>query len=184
MRRYEAMIDLAEFAVLDEPYNLRLRSILAIAYNAVGRYESAIRILSNVDLTEPMVEGARNTEEVDAFGAMMNALYGIGEFDLAREMAQIGVDAGVWDTYYWWINISDACEFAILGRDDEVRAALQRAARSLIIVWDPFLKDAPCFDRFQDDPVYQATVRYYDERRKMLRERLPATLAEFGVSLY
>jgi TolB-like protein/Flp pilus assembly protein TadD len=183
MRRFEEMIGLAEFAVLDEPYNLRLRSVLAIAYNAVGRYESAIRMLSNIGLTETMLVGARNTEEVDGFGALMNALYGIGEFDLAREMAQIGVDVGVWETYYWWINVTDACEFAVLGRDDEARAALQRAARSLIMVWDPFLKDAPCFDRFQDDPVYQATVQYYDERREMLRERLPATLAEFHVSL-
>jgi TolB-like protein/lipoprotein NlpI len=183
MRRFEEMIDLAEFAVLDEPYNLRLRSILAIAYNAVGRYESAIRMLSNLGLPETMIEGARNTEEVDAFGALMNALYGAGEIDLAGEMAQIGVDVGEWETYYWWINVTDACELAVLGRDDEARAALQRAARGLIMVWDPFLKDAPCFERFQDDSIYQATIRHYDERREMLRERLPATLAEFGVSL-
>ncbi|MDX1557071.1 MAG: hypothetical protein R3212_13655, partial [Xanthomonadales bacterium] len=152
MRRYEEMIDFAEFAVLDEPYNLRLRSILAMAYNAVGQYGSAIRILSNIGLLDSMLEGARTTEEVDAFGALMNALYGAGEVELAREMAQIGVDVGEWETYYWWINVTDACEFAVLGRDDEARAALERAAKGLIMPYDPVLKDAPCFDRFQDDP--------------------------------
>ena len=41
--------------------------------------------------------------------------------------------------------------------------------------------NTPNFDRFDDDPVYQATVRLFEDRRAMLRERLPATLAEFGV---
>jgi TolB-like protein/Tfp pilus assembly protein PilF len=183
MRRYEAMIDLAEFAMFDDPHDLRLRSILAIAYNAVGQYDSTIRILSNMGLLESMMQGARNTEEVDGFGALMNAVYGVGEAELAREMAQVGVDVGDWETYYWWINIPDACELAILVRDDEAREALERAQKGLVMAWDPILKDSPCFDRFQDDPVYRATVKHYDDRRAMLRERLPATLEEFGVSL-
>ena len=70
-----------------------------------------------------------------------------------------------------------------LGQDDEARNAFKRAAKGLVMAWDPILKDAPCFERFQDDPVYQATVAYYDGRRTMLRQRLPATLAEFGVKL-
>jgi TolB-like protein/tetratricopeptide (TPR) repeat protein len=183
MRRYEEMIDLAEFAVIEEPHNLRLRSILAVAYNAVGRYESALHILSTTGLPDSILDGARSTEEIDGFGALMNALYGAGEGELARDLAQIGLGPGKHVTYYWWINVPAACELAILGRDDEARAFLERAGQGVTLAWDPILKDLPCFGRFKDDPVYQATIRHYDELRAMLRARLPATLADFDVKL-
>jgi hypothetical protein len=51
------------------------------------------------------------------------------------------------------------------------------------LAWDSILKDSPCFKPLANDPVYQKTVRSFDQRRAMLRERLPATLADFGVSL-
>jgi len=183
MRRYEKMIDLAEFAMIDQPQNLRLLSILAIAYNALGRYESAIRILSRTGLPDSVINGGRSTEEWDGFSALMNALYGAGEIELARQLAQFAVDFGKWETFYWWINVPAACELAVLGRDDEARAFLELASQSVQLAWDPILKDSPCFIRFAGDSVYQATVHHFDERRAMLRERLPATLAEFGVEL-
>jgi hypothetical protein len=120
---------------------------------------------------------------LDGYYALTNALYGAGKVELARELAQVTVDFGTPETYYWWINLPDACDFAILGRDDEARKALRKAGKGLVLAWDPILKDSPCFNRFQADPTYQATVRHYDERRAILRERLPDTLAEFGVSL-
>ena len=40
-----------------------------------------------------------------------------------------------------------------------------------------------CFKRYADEPVYQAVVEHFNARRAALRERLPLTLAEFGVSL-
>ena len=79
--------------------------------------------------------------------------------------------------------IARACSFAIVGDDDAVRINFEKAQKSLQLAWDPVLRDSPCFVRFKDDPVYQATVRDFDDRRKMLRGRLPATLAEFGVEL-
>ena len=41
-------------------------------------------------------------------------------------------------------------------RDDEARAFLERAGQGVTLAWDPILKDAPCFDRFEEDSVYQA----------------------------
>ncbi|MDX1556717.1 MAG: hypothetical protein R3212_11870, partial [Xanthomonadales bacterium] len=73
--------------------------------------------------------------------------------------------------------------YAILGEDDLARESLQRARKGLQLVLDPYLKDAPCFERFQEDPAYQETVRYFDNMRREARERLPATLVEFDVSL-
>jgi TolB-like protein/tetratricopeptide (TPR) repeat protein len=183
MRRYEKMIPLAEEAWIDQPDDLRNLSILAIAYNATKRYQDAIRALSPFDLPGAMHDGARSTEEVDAFEAMMNALYGAGEVDAARELARISVDFGKWDTNYWWINVPAACELIILDRDDEARQSLEKAGKGLVLAWDPILKDSPCFDEFKDNPVYRATVQYYDERRATLRNRLPITLARFGVKL-
>ena len=75
--------------------------------------------------------------------------------------------------------LSKVCDLAVLGEGDAAWASLRRAKKLLHLPWEPVLKDSPCFDRFQDDPVYQATVHHFDEHRA----RLPATLAEFGVTL-
>ena len=48
---------------------------------------------------------------------------------------------------------------------------------------EPTLRDQACLKRFADDPAYLAMVRDFDERRAILRDRLPATLAQYGVSL-
>jgi TolB-like protein/Tfp pilus assembly protein PilF len=183
MGRYEEMIDLAEFAIIEEPDNLRLHSILAMAYNATGRYDFAIYLLGERELPKSMMRGARSSEETDGFGALMNAVYGAGDLELAQELAQIAVDYGKWDTHYWWINVPAACELLILGRDGEAREFLELAGKGVTLGGDPFLRDLPCFHRFKDDPIYQATVLHYEELKAMLRERLPATLAEFDVSL-
>jgi hypothetical protein len=116
--------------------------------------------------------------------ALQNALYAIGQTEMARDLARFTVDeVGYTPSYSWWVTVAEACDKAILGRDDEVRQALKRAWEGRHLVWDPWMKDVPCFDRFKDDPVYQETVRHFDGLRAGLRERLAATLTEFGVSL-
>ena len=184
IRRYEEMIDLAEFAMIDQPDDLLLRSLLALAYNATGKYESAIYVLSTTGLPDAVFKGLRSTNEMTGYGALMNALYGIGQTELARELAHFRVyEFGSPTRTNSTFSLSEACDRAILGEDEEARRSIETTLQSLYLAWDPVLKDAPCFERFADDPVYQATVRYFDDRRAMLRERLPATLAEFGVAL-
>lgn len=183
MRRYREMIDLAEMAMIEAPNDLRIRSVLAIAHNAIGQHESAIHVLSDTGLPDSVFDGWRSIEEMDGYLALTNALYAIGETETARELAQWRQEFGHTDSVDWWVVTQAACECAVLGRDDQAREYLEKATRGLHLPWDPILKDSPCFARFQDDPVYQATIQHFDERRAMLRERLPATLAEFGVSL-
>jgi tetratricopeptide (TPR) repeat protein len=184
LQRYDDMIEIAEFAMIDEPRNLRIRALLALAYNATGQYESAIHVLKDTGLPDSVFSGWRSTEESDGYLALENALYAVGEIELARELARFTVEElGYTDGYDWFLTVTKACDLAVLGEDDAARASLRRAKKGLHLPWDPVLKDAPCFDRFQDDPVYQATVRHFDEHRARLRERLPATLAEFGVTL-
>jgi len=184
MRRYQEMIPLAELAMIDEPQDIQLRSILAIAYNATGRYESAEHILSAVALPESVSDGWRVQGEWDGLIALVNALYGEGDIEAARDLARFSQEFGVMEPAYdWWWNIGNACNAAVLEQDDKARGLLERAQRGRRLPWDPILKDSPCFDRFPDDPVYRATVRHFDELRAAVRERLPATLAEYGVQL-
>jgi len=184
MRRYDEMIDQAEFLMIDYPEDMKLRVYLAIAYNAVGKYEAAIRVISTSGLLESFGNGRRSTEEQDGLFALLNAAYASGEIEQAEEIAEWSFSTHYEaDTADWWVAIEVACKNAILGRDDEVRRRLKRAQESKHLVWEPMLKDAECFKRFADDPVFQATVRHYDELREKLRARLPATLARYGVSL-
>jgi len=184
MRRYGEMIPLAELAMIDEPHDILLRSILAVAYNAEGQYESAIHVLSTAGLPELVFDGWRTGAEWDGLIALINARYGAKELEVARELAEFGVDYPEMESGGdWWWNTSIACAQAVLGQDDKARELLQQVQQTARPPWDPILRDSPCFDRLSDDPVYQATVRYFDERRATLRARLPATLAEFGVEL-
>jgi TolB-like protein/tetratricopeptide (TPR) repeat protein len=183
MRRYGEVIDSAEQLMIEIPEDFWLRTLLAISYNATGNYESAIYVLSTTGLPDSVFNGWRSTAEWDGFVALINALFAAGETDLAEELARWADDYGYTPGFDWWLNVPRACTTAILGRDDAVREHLRRAQKSPRLAWDPWLKDFPCFARFADDPVYQATIRHFDERRAQLRERLPATLAEFGVEL-
>jgi tetratricopeptide (TPR) repeat protein len=184
LRRFEDMIETAEFAMIDQPQDMMLRALLASSYNAVDQYESAIRTLRGTGLPESQFNGWRTAEEEYAFVALKNALFGIGESEMARKLAHLTIhDIGYTDSDDWFLSVYKACDYAILGEDEEARKALSQAQGSLHLVWEPILKDSLCFEQLMDDPVYQATVRHFNEHRNTLRERLPATLEAFGVSL-
>ncbi|HZD54469.1 MAG TPA: tetratricopeptide repeat protein, partial [Woeseiaceae bacterium] len=183
MRRFDEVIDGAEELMIEQPKNIRIRDLLAEAYNATGRYQSAIRVLREIGLPESVFNGWRSAAEWDAYVALMNALYADGRTGEAQKLAQWTIDFGWTVNYDWWNYVPAACSFAVLGRDDEVRAALARLQKGNRIVYDPQLMDAPCFRRFADDPVYQAAVRHFEDLRDQLRRRLPETLADFGVHL-
>jgi TolB-like protein/tetratricopeptide (TPR) repeat protein len=184
MRRYDEMIDKAELQMIDYPEDIQLRVYLAFAYNATGRFEDAIRIITTSGVLNSYSHTRRNTEESDAFTALLNAAFGSGEIDQARELAEWRLATHYEsDTNYWWVTLGRACTRAILGHDDEVHRQFQRTLKSNLLAWEPMLKDQQCFKRFADDPAYLAVVKHFDDRRAMLRKRLPATLAQYGVSL-
>ncbi|MDX1555439.1 MAG: tetratricopeptide repeat protein [Xanthomonadales bacterium] len=184
MRRFEEAIELAEFAMIDEPENIRIRATLATAHIALDQHESAIHVLEDTGLPGSVFEGGRSSAEFEGYVVLQNALYAIGETEMAQDLARFSVEeVRHSQSFIWWITVGAACDYAILGMDDEVRTFLQRAQKGRQLVWDPWLKDMPCFRRFQGDPVYQETVRYFDELRATLRNRLPETLEAFGVTL-
>ena len=184
MRRYEEMIDKAELQMIDYPEDTQLRVYLGFAYNATGQFDAAIRIITTSGVLDSYSHTRRNTEESDAFAVLLDAAYGSGEIERARELAE-------WETatHYdsdasdWWISLERACTQAILGNDGVVYRLFQRTLESNHLAWEPMLKEHLCFRRFADDPAYLAVVKHFDDRRALLRERLPTTLARYGVSL-
>jgi TolB-like protein/tetratricopeptide (TPR) repeat protein len=185
MQRYEEMIDEAEILMIEDPDDVELRVYLSIAYSAVERFDDAIRVISTSGLLDSLPNGWRSPREWEGYWAVMNAAYGSGEIERARDLAK-------WwqtfrppdDTSEWWVALGAACTFAIIGDDDEVHRRFQRAQEGRHLAWRPMLEDAQCFERFANDPAFQSTVKHFDDHRAMLRARLPATLAKFGVSLF
>lgn len=184
MRRYDEMIDKAEFQIIDFPGDIQMRVYLGFAYNVKGRFDDAIRMIDTSGLLETYRHTRRSSIEQDGFAVLLDAAYGSGEFDRAREL-------GEWEqaTHYesdsadWWIVFQNACTLAIRGKDAEVYRLFQRVQESNHLAWEPMLKDQLCFKRFANDPAYQAVVKHFDDRRELLRQRLPATLTQYGVSL-
>ncbi|MEJ2140715.1 MAG: hypothetical protein P8Y61_15030, partial [Gammaproteobacteria bacterium] len=82
-----------------------------------------------------------------------------------------------------WVGLMHGCNLAVLQRPQEALGQLQRITQDSKLTRAPALHDLWCWRDYQQDPTYQSVVRDQDERRAALRERLPATLAEFGVGL-
>ena len=184
MRQFDDMIDKAEFLVIDYPEDTKLKILLAFAYSFTGKHDLAVRLITDTGVLDTIVNGNRGTDHYNALWALMDAGYGSGKVDEARDLASWSVESLYHaDDAYWWVSIGNACESAILGDDADVYRRLGMALEGKNLVWDPMLKDTACFRRFRDDPAYLAVIDHFDQLRKMLRARLPATLAQYGVVL-
>ena len=186
MRRYDELIDTAEFLMIEYPEDIDIRYLLAFAYQAAGRFESAIHILRSTGLMESdLGQNARSVSDITAMFTLMNALAGVGDSEtteLARSMAEWSINGPWWGDIYWQA-LYKGCNLGILHRDDEALQLLARMKETSRLPWDPELRDQYCLKRYADEPVYQDILDHFDQRRAALRERLPATLAEFGVEL-
>ena len=187
MRRYPEMIDIAEFLVIEEPEDLHLRLLLAFAYTATDQFESAINMLSSTGLPDSVLnDQARSIAEIEGFLTLINALAGAGTnetVDLAKQLALWAENVPWWGDI-GWIGLNRGCGLAILGRHEEALQQLVRVKESPRLRREPLLRDSFCFRQYADNPFYLDVLRDQEERRAALRARLPATLSEFGVTLY
>jgi len=186
MRRYEELIDTAELLMIEEPDDINVRYLLAFAYTATGQFESAIYVLSTTGLPESLLNhGARSVADVEAFITLINALDGAGTdetVELATSLAQY-YENGPWWGDIGWLALYRGCDLAILDRYDESLQLLVRVKESRRLLLMPVIRDSYCFRGFVDEPAYQDILRDQERRRQRLRERLPVTLAKFGVQL-
>lgn len=186
MRSYDELIEKAEMLMIEEPDDINVRYLLAFAYAATGQYESSIYVLSSTGLPESLLNhGGRSVSDVEAFVTLTNALAGAGTdetVELAKSLAQFYED-GPWWGDIGWLALYRGCVLAILDRNDESLQLLVRIKESRRLAWMPVLRDYYCFQGFVDEPAYQDILSDQEQRRRRLRERLPVTLAKFGVKL-
>ncbi len=184
MRRYDELIDQAELMVIEQPQDADLRYVLAFAYNATGKFESAIYILSMTGQPDIFLEErVRSAADTEGYFALVNALAGAGQTRLARELAGL-FKTDIWEAIPdWWNKAYGACGLAVMGQDDKALERLQRVKDSPRLPWLPVIQDSFCFQRYAENPDYQAVIQFVEERQATKRKQLPATLAEFDVAL-
>jgi len=184
MQRFAEMIDKAEELYFDYPGDIRLKIFLASAYSITGKHDQAVRLIKSTGIMDTLPNGNRGPDNWEAYNVLINAAYGAGEVDEARELIAWSLESIYHgDNANWWVSVNNACEAAIFGDDAKVRRRLNRALEGLELAWPPRLMDLACFKRFADDPAYLAVIDHFEGLRKKLRARLPSTLAQYGVSL-
>jgi hypothetical protein len=125
----------------------------------------------------------RSAADIEGYFTLVNALAGAGQTELARELVGY-FDTEVWTPIPdWWNKAYVACSQAVLGQDDAAMDTLQRIKDSPRLAWLTVVKDSFCFQRYAGEPAFQALLDHLRERQREMRERLPITLANFGVSL-
>ena len=183
-RRYEEMIELGEELVLEQPNQDQLWFYLARAYNAIGNFDQAIYVLENQHLPKNLYVDSRHSNAIEASVTLADALNTSGQQDRADELGNwlrnffqaiesTGGENG------WWPHLHEACLQSILGEDAKSLDVLERMVDTLGMPWYPMLRDAPCFQKFADEPRYQSVVSSIEKRKQDLRQRLPETLARF-----
>jgi TolB-like protein/Tfp pilus assembly protein PilF len=199
-RRYNALIDKAEEAIINDPNDVLVYNYLAFAYNATGDFASAKRILQGMGL--PDIAGASESSTAlddQAFATYLDALQSLGDEAGAQDLARrwtAWVDGGAgkqsifakswWvESIFaksWWVESLNACIRITGGEVAEALDMLDRVKDTRGLAWSWFLMDSPCFKRIANEPRYVAVIKRLDERQRLLRERLPATLREHGVA--
>jgi TolB-like protein len=187
-RRYNELIDLAQTVVIEQPDNLQAEYLLAFAYNATEDFATAKYLLERMGMPQLMDWDPGGGYVPQAFASYVDAHQALGGNDavvaqLAQSRAAHMVklfQEGM--AHSWWVNTLFACGEVQLGKPDDALDSLDRAVNSHGLVWSPLLQDSPCFKRLADEPRYKAAVDHLEDRKKQLRERLPATLKEYGVA--
>jgi DNA-binding winged helix-turn-helix (wHTH) protein/TolB-like protein/tetratricopeptide (TPR) repeat protein len=186
-RQYEDMIDLIVSEGDFENYSSQMVFALATAFAATDRYDSAVLLLTEYGLPGYLLTDSITTSEIEASINLADALQQSGRADEARRIADplialfnLYADRQT-DSWHPYINL--ACLYSIKGDEDRALEMLERMSRKRGLPWYPRVRDAPCFRKaLGDDPRYHVVLDSIVERRRQLRERLPATLERFGLT--
>jgi serine/threonine protein kinase/tetratricopeptide (TPR) repeat protein len=186
-RRYDELISLAQTVVIDNPDDLVAKYDLAFAYNATHDFATAKYLLEKMGMPVSPARDPGNFLFPQASASYADALQSLGGNDtLVEQIAKerVAADrraAAGGAAKSWWLNSLDACAHAQLGNYSDALDQFDRAVNVQGLPWS-WLQDSPCFQRLAGEPRYKAAVDHLEERKKQLRERLPATLKEYGVA--
>ena len=190
-RRYKELIDRAQEYIIEYPDDFEAKYDLAFAYNATSDFASAKYLLEKMGMPPPndlLDEGVFDPVPDQTLASYVDALQSLGGSDsLATRIATIrvaffraAIEHGIGKS--WWVNSMLACHQSQLARYPDALDTLDRVRDAQGLAWSPFLLDSPCFKRLAQEPRYRALIDHLEDRKKQLRERLPATLSEHGVA--
>jgi len=186
-RQYEDMIDLIVSEGDFEDYSPAMLFALARAFAATDRHDAVVMLLTKYGLPGYLWTDSITTSEYEASINLADALKQSGRGDEARRIAEPLIalfnkfadrHPGSWHPY---INL--ACLSSITGNKERALEMLEKMTGKRGLPWYPRVRDDPCFRKaLGDDPRYQAVLDSIVEKRRQLRERLPATLRRFGLA--
>jgi len=187
LRRYEEMIEVGEELALENPNQVQIWYLLARAYLGLGHYEQAIFVLERQGLPERVFVDSRRANGIQTLMTYADALNANGQIEKAHESAEfvLGIMSRLMLTgseNAWWPIMYGACAQSVLGEDELALETLEQVLESPGLLWYPVLVDFPCFQKFRDEPRYQAVVKSIEQRQEVLRDRLPDTLQRFRVA--
>jgi serine/threonine protein kinase/tetratricopeptide (TPR) repeat protein len=186
-RRYGELIDFAQTVVIEHPDDLRAKYSLAFAYNATQDFATARYLLEKMGMPVPPDKDPGNALFPQANSSYADALQSLGGNDARVEqiaterVEQDRKSAAGGAARSWWLNSLEVCAQAQLGNYSGALDALDRTVNAHGLPWS-WLQDSPCFKRLAGEPRYKATIDHLEDRKKQLRERLPATLKEYEVA--
>jgi len=184
LRDYAGLRDEAEERMIEEPNDLKLRYMLAFAHNALDEPQDAIRILEDAGLPIEQFSDFMTGAIDEAMTTYIDALQAVEPNSAeARDLAEkkllvLGTALG----RSWWNLAYQSCTQAQLGNFDQALLMLEAIKNSEGLAVSPFLNDALCFRSFAGDPRYEGVIEHLEARQAGFRERLPATLQEYGVA--
>lgn len=183
-RSYENTIDEAAEAWLVEGESPLLSLLLALAYNATGRYDTTIQLLEHQRAGERVRRDSHSTTDLEVALQLADALNAAGRHEDAVELAAPLMDRFarfrevIPENFHPNLNL--ACLYSIVDDDENALQQLERMIEKRGMPWYPRVRDQPCFrDKFEDNPRYQAVLDALLEQKRKLRDRLPATLERF-----
>jgi serine/threonine protein kinase/tetratricopeptide (TPR) repeat protein len=183
-QEYDDLSDLAEESVLDNPNDSRAVGFLTTAYNVKGEFAASRVFLEHQGYPFPPFAGPIN---IEANASYMEALKALGANDdelvlLVEPYIEAFEQSRRNGQRSWALSAWLACAQAMLGRSDDALDSLDFVKNAKGLAWSPMIEDRFCFTPLQTEPRYKAVVEHLRERQRELRERLPATLKEYGVA--
>ncbi|MEM7281454.1 MAG: winged helix-turn-helix domain-containing protein [Pseudomonadota bacterium] len=184
MRNYGALVDEAEFAMIDHPEDSKLRYLLAFGHHANGNHGEALRVLRQAGLPQKALR-LREAQDMEALVTFADATHKAGDqveaeryAEIIADFMQVHIDTGSKD---WWPYAYQACAFALLGEDSErVLEKLESVQDSARIPWLPFLRDAPCFRSYTTDPRYNTVLRGLEARQRNILAQVRETVNDLN----
>jgi serine/threonine protein kinase len=182
-QRYDELIDKTQEAVIAHPEDDLAIGFLALAYNVKGDFAGSRDYLQRAGFPRAryadtdVMANLNYAQAVKALGADLNTMDDL----VGRYVAewQRTVDNGQRPGALLGVL---ACAQALLERYADALESLERLKDVKGLPWSPLIEDQPCFAPLTKEPQYFAVVQRLKERQKQLRERLPATLTEYGVA--